>query len=62
MPHLKLHYFGYRGRGEACRILLTLAGADWEDVRVDRSHEWVPALQQSKLVDYLRIHVLSLNF
>ena len=33
MTHYKLTYYPVRARAEPIRIILTLAGADWEDNR-----------------------------
>lgn len=41
--HFKLTYFKFYARGEAIRMLLTHAGAQWEDKLIDFS-EW-PALK-----------------
>uniref|UniRef100_A0A194APU9 Putative sigma class glutathione-s-transferase 2 n=1 Tax=Pinctada fucata TaxID=50426 RepID=A0A194APU9_PINFU len=39
MPKYKLHYFGVRGRGEIIRLVLTVAGQDFEDRRITQE-EW----------------------
>ena len=50
MPRYKLHYFNVRARAESIRILLTLAGADWEDTRIhDKEKEWKPMKESSKV-------------
>ncbi|CAL1526249.1 unnamed protein product [Lymnaea stagnalis] len=36
---MKLFYFNFRGRGEMIRLLLKLAGAEFEDIRVTQE-EW----------------------
>ena len=36
MPSYKLIYFKGRGRGETIRMLFTLAGQEFEDVRLER--------------------------
>ncbi len=45
-PKLKLTYFGLRGRGEASRLLLAYAGAEYEDHRI--TFEQWPELKPSK--------------
>jgi len=40
MVHYKLIYFNSRGRGEPIRILLALAGAEYEDIRVEHGEKW----------------------
>lgn len=35
MPHYKLIYFNFYGRGETARILFHLADVPYEDVRVE---------------------------
>ncbi|KAK7094788.1 glutathione S-transferase 1-like [Littorina saxatilis] len=39
MSGIKVHYFDFRGRGEIVRLVLALAGQDFEDVRLSRE-EW----------------------
>ena len=34
MPEYNFHYFGFYTRGEACRMMLNHAGADWTDNRI----------------------------
>lgn len=48
MSEYKLTYFGVRGRGEPIRMLLTLAGQKFEDVKVGHV-EW-PTMKASELV------------
>lgn len=43
MVHYKVHYFNLRGRGEIIRLVLTAAGVEFEDRRVEFS-EW-PSLK-----------------
>ncbi len=52
MPQYKFNYFNVRGKGEVCRILLSLAGADWEDVRLDFGDSW-QAVKESKSTNYM---------
>ncbi|GMR35086.1 hypothetical protein PMAYCL1PPCAC_05281, partial [Pristionchus mayeri] len=40
MPAYKLYYFGIRGLGELVRQTLTLAGVEFEDIRVDNWKEF----------------------
>ena len=56
MPEYKFHYFNFRGRGEACRILLVLAGAYWEDIRTEFGDDFLP-LKESKWTNYVRSYV-----
>ena len=52
-PKLKLTYFGLRGRGEASRLLLAYAGAEYEDHRI--TFEQWPELKPSECKNYLVI-------
>lgn len=45
MSKYKLSYFPIRGRGEAIRIVFTVAGVEFEDVRVGPK-EWFTELKQ----------------
>ena len=40
MPKYVLHYFGIRARGEIIRLLLTVAGQEFEDHRFSLRGEW----------------------
>ena len=48
--HYKLTYFPVRARAEPIRIILTLAGADWEDHR-NMTDDDLDALNQSMCRD-----------
>lgn len=50
MPQYRLHYFNVRARGECCRLMLELAGVDWEDVRIpfEERHQVMATLKESK--------------
>ena len=48
MADFKLTYFAIRGRGEHVRMMLTLAGQKFDEVKVGQT-DW-PALKQRKLL------------
>lgn len=47
MSHYKLTYFPIRGKAEAIRMVFSIAGVDFEDVRVTQ-HEWFTNLKRSE--------------
>lgn len=53
MAEYKLHYFPLRGRAEITRIMFTVAGKQFDDVRVSMS-EWQEK-KKSKNDLYLKI-------
>lgn len=38
--HIKLGYWGIRGRGQVPRLLLAYTGAAWEDVKYTDPTQW----------------------
>lgn len=57
MSEYKLTYFGVRGRGEPIRMLLTLAGKKFDDVKVGHL-EW-PTMKTSELVCTNKLTVIK---
>lgn len=57
MPRYKLSYFNARGAAEPTRITLALAGADWEDFRVE---DW-KSLKESGICPYGQIPILEVE-
>ena len=55
---MKLHYFDGYGRGEAVRILLNHAGAEYEDVRYKRE-DWIKVKGDNTKYEYGQIPVLE---
>ncbi len=46
MPKYTLHYFDFRGRGEACRLTFAAIGVEYTDHRIIRE-DW-PQLKPSE--------------
>ena len=41
MPHYKLHYFNWNGRGQLARLIFAVADVPFEDYRITAA-EWFP--------------------
>ena len=59
MSQYKLYFFDARGSTEYIRLMLSLAGVEYEDYRMDREKEW-PSLKPCKISSLLR--KLLINF
>ena len=61
MSHYKLTYFPIRGKAEAIRMVFSIAGVEFKDVRVTQ-HEWFTKLNDSEYSSkYLSLSRLSLD-
>ncbi|XP_028401271.1 hematopoietic prostaglandin D synthase-like [Dendronephthya gigantea] len=59
-PHYKLTYFPLRARAEPIRIILTLAGADWEDNR-NMNDDDLAALNEQGVCPYGLLPILEFD-
>lgn len=52
MSSYKIHYFNFRGRGEAIRFLLSYGGIEFEDIRFEED-EW-PKIKPCKFLNFIK--------
>ena len=60
MPKYVLHYFEVRARGEPIRLLLTVAGQEFEDHRVS-NEEWPKIKEGTLLSCHIYIYVVNIK-